>query len=179
MCLSNSFLLILISGFILFYGPCELKANTFSETDSIWIIRYSGMTIPPTPPPLPDEIISDQDRIEAEKNAVVNSFNQDIINNKGHFNPTIDWDSRVVIDKKDHQKLVNILTSKDITYEPSECFEPRHSIIFFEADRIVKYYNICFECSTTKLDGEKFIDTIDYRNLRLFMIEKGIPINIE
>lgn len=85
------------------------------------------------------------------------------------------------LDNKIEEKLLSILMNKDTedTNEISFCYEPRNGIVFFdEADNVIGYIEICFECLQYKVEPTTITVTtlypMEFDALRSIFKEVGI-----
>lgn len=182
--------------FLIYQLKCEsqnLLIQEYQDIDSSCVVIYDGKEIPkpllapkyPTETDLEfEERLKKQDEKihkligEVDTYSEMNWFSTKVVDNNRLFNPTIIWESKKCLNKVESVKLLKILNNHDVTNpsSPAMCFFPKHGIFFYKDGKIERHFEICFECSRTKMNSEVFMKDVDYKLLKRFMRNNQVPL---
>jgi hypothetical protein len=100
-----------------------------------------------------------------------------IVNPNGHLNRTRIPKNGIPLDAKQ----VGLLRSAITGVRPSPggqmmCFEPHHAFVFYNAERVAGYIDICFLCDNYRGEPDGFAQWLDWEALSAVVQDLGMPI---
>ena len=92
--------------------------------------------------------------------------------------PSVEIVDNVILNKYQREKILNILTTKDIEIcTLADCYQPRHILLFYKKNKIIDFYEFCCACGGSRQsEGIKISGICTEQGLELIKIFKEMKL---
>jgi hypothetical protein len=91
--------------------------------------------------------------------------------------PNIKYVDNIVLNENFSRKIAEVLLSTENECVLADCYNPRHIILFYKADKIIAFYEFCAECGgSTQSKSIKFPELCTDKGDRLIEIFKELKL---